>query len=102
MSIKKFINVYNTNYYLYPSRLEKRFEFFSTKTFYIPYDQIVDMKIEASFWDRICGVSDIKVIGRFVNNLGEEGDKYAMLVKDIKNSIEFKNKIIKKIREHNK
>ena len=49
LSIKKFINVYNTSYYLYPTRLEERFEFFKTKTFYIPYDQIVDMRTEASF-----------------------------------------------------
>ena len=97
ISIKKFIKIYNTQYILHKHRIEQKYQFFKIETNFVPYDQIVDIKVNMTIWDRVCRVSDMKLILRFNNNLGKEGDKYGMLIKDVKKPEELKKKIIDKM-----
>ncbi|MFC1723259.1 PH domain-containing protein [Nanoarchaeota archaeon] len=59
--IWKFVSMQNTTYYFYDSYLETRFEFVWKRTMSVPYDKIVNITLEISFWDRLCGAGDIKI-----------------------------------------
>lgn len=55
----KIIVLYNTKYYFFRNRVLREFEFLVIRKQSVMYDKIVDLTIDISIWDRLCGSGDI-------------------------------------------
>jgi len=57
----RIIILLNTTYIFYRGHLIKEFEFVVIRTSSVPYNQIVDISINISLWDRICRAGDMTI-----------------------------------------
>jgi len=59
--VTKLIILKNTYYHFYHDHLISEFRFFSVKRHSVPYNQIVNIVINVSFWDRFCRAGTIRI-----------------------------------------
>ncbi len=57
----RIIILLNTTYIFYKGHLIKEFELIVIRTSSVPYNQIVDISINISLWDRICRAGDMTI-----------------------------------------
>lgn len=55
------IKLMNTNYYLYKTRVEVKYEFFVMRKYSANYNQVVNLKTIVNIWDKITSSGDIIV-----------------------------------------
>ena len=98
LSIEIFL-LLNTTYYLFHTHVTREFEFIAVKKHIVPYNQIVDIKVNISIWDKVCNAGDIvlntaedvepNLILHFIEN-PEKVEKHVVRAQYI--SSNFKNK----------
>ncbi|MFH1664331.1 MAG: hypothetical protein ABH986_06040, partial [archaeon] len=57
--IIKMIVLFNTNYYLFKTHVLSEFRFLAVKKQSVPYNQIVNISVDISIWDRVCNAGNI-------------------------------------------
>ncbi len=74
----KIITLINTSYFFYHNHVTREFKFLIVRKHSIPYNQITNLTLDVSVWDRICKAGDLtlhtaedkepNLILKYVNN----------------------------------
>ena len=55
----KILLISNTRYYFYKTHVVSDFQLIKIKRMSVPYNQIVNITVDVSLWDRLCNAGDI-------------------------------------------
>ena len=90
------VKVLNTSYNFYANHFEINYKFFTEKIHSVSYNQITDIQIRKTLWDRMCNVGDIII--HTSNDEYYESNMKAVILKDVKDPDIIKEEISRKIR----
>ncbi len=89
----KILILYNTTYYFYHSHVTSEVELLNIRQHSVSYDQITDVSMHISLWDRLCNAGDITL------HTGKEAE-HPLVLHYIKNPKKIEHLLYKIIHAH--
>ena len=84
-----------TEFRFYLHHVERRYKFLHEKVHSVRYQNITDIKVERSIWDRVCGVGDL--VFHTANDVYNDDMTNALVLKDIKKPHKLREELEKRI-----